>query len=123
MTILELNDLIDFAVNPKGGDPKIEGPALNTLLKTLATEFNKAAEASILEFVFETGFADAMVRTLGSRQVATYRTEQLQNVKDVIYRINDNIATLPFAVQTGDILTVTITRMTAGQGAIVSLEN
>ncbi|MGI4735247.1 MAG: hypothetical protein ACRYG7_08725 [Janthinobacterium lividum] len=161
MTTLELNDLIDLTVNPKGGGPKIKGPALNALLKTLATELNKAAEAalapdllealagtagapseankfvtaadprlitppadgSVLEFVFEAGFADAVIRTLGSRQAATYRTEKLQNVGDVTYRVNGNVATLPFAVQSGDTLAVTITRIAAVQGTIVSLES
>jgi hypothetical protein len=40
MTTRELSGLIDLVVNPKGGNPKITGPALNILLKSLANEFN-----------------------------------------------------------------------------------
>lgn len=81
------------------------------------------AIGSVLEFVFEAGFADAVVRTLGSRQAATYGTEQLQNVGTVTYRLNGSVATLPFVVHSGDSLAVTITRIAAGQGTIVSLES
>jgi hypothetical protein len=41
MTTQELNYLIDHAVNPVGGDPKIKGPALNTLLKSLVADLNE----------------------------------------------------------------------------------
>jgi hypothetical protein len=48
MTIQELDYLIDHAVNPIGGDPKIKGPALNALLKSLAAEFTTDAAGLVL---------------------------------------------------------------------------
>ena len=42
----ELNDFIDQAVNPYGGEPLIEGPAVNALLKRLTAEIVLASEAA-----------------------------------------------------------------------------
>lgn len=44
---MTIQDHIDQVVNPQGGDPKVKGPALNALLKSLATESaaNFAADA------------------------------------------------------------------------------
>jgi hypothetical protein len=39
MRIQEITDLIDQAINPIGGDPKIKGPGLNSLLKMMSAEF------------------------------------------------------------------------------------
>ncbi|MGI4735244.1 MAG: hypothetical protein ACRYG7_08710 [Janthinobacterium lividum] len=49
MTTQEINTLIDSAINPSGGDPKIAGPDLNALLKNLATEFNTYTTSSPTE--------------------------------------------------------------------------
>jgi hypothetical protein len=48
MTTQELNYLIDHAVNPVGMGPKIKGPVLNTLLKSLVVELNNSAKADLV---------------------------------------------------------------------------
>ena len=81
------------------------------------------AAGSVLEFVFEAEFADAVVRTMGQYQAGEYRTQELQNVATVAYKLNDETVTLPFAVNAGDTLAISITRNSANQTALVSLRN
>lgn len=79
---------------------------------------------SVLEFVFEAGFADSVVRTMGTRQAGTYTLQQRQNVSNVVYKVNNTeITQLPFQLKSGDTLELKITRTAAKQGAIVSLLN
>lgn len=77
---------------------------------------------SMVEFVFETGFADNVTRMMGIRQAGRYHTQQLQNVAQVTYLVNDVLAALPFSVSSGDTLEVRIVRSSAAEGAIVGLE-
>ncbi|MBX0293217.1 hypothetical protein K3G63_22420 [Hymenobacter sp. HSC-4F20] len=79
------------------------------------------ADSNQLEFVLEKGTADVVVRTMGSRQAATYLTQQLQNVGSVSYKVNGTPATLPLALAAGNTLEVSIQRADTTKSAIVTL--
>lgn len=82
------------------------------------------SDTSVLEFVFESGFADNVVRTMGIRQAGTYTTQQLQNVSKVMYKVNNlEIKQLPLEIISGSVLELIITRVTGNQAAIISLLN
>jgi hypothetical protein len=78
-------------------------------------------DSAALEFVFEAGFTDAVTRTMGPRQAATYQSEQQQNVANASYQLNGTAASLPLTVAAGDVLRIAITRNDPGVGAVVSL--
>lgn len=88
-----------------------------------ATTAGTIDASKMLEFVFEPHTANSMIRTLGSRQATTYRTQQLQNVTSVYYKINGETAQLPFAVAAGDTLEVGILPTNADQVSLLTLEN
>lgn len=136
---------IDATVSPFSGPPKTTNPGLNTLLRSLAQELvnspaahfadllgspadNAAlaaalatAGASVLEFVFEAGFADGLARTLGPRQAGTYASEQRQNVASASYQVNGVPRALPITLVNGDVLQVIVTRLDDAQPALLSL--
>jgi len=82
-----------------------------------------APASQVLEFVFETSFADEVTRTMGARQAGTYASEQRQNVASAAYYLNGRptATPLPLTLAAADVLTVRLVRTDAGQPAILSL--
>ena len=100
---------------------------LRQFLTSLVDELlDRTADAgtSILEFVFEADNANEITRTMGAYQAGEYRTDSLQNVTNVVYKINNAAtpAALPFILVAGDKLQVIITRSPT-QSASVILQN
>jgi hypothetical protein len=99
-----------------------DNPALGT---ALATAIRAAAPAPVVEVVFEAGFADAVGRTLGTRQAGTYAGEQRQNVNSVAYQINGvaqpPIQSQPLKLASGDVLQIAITRERPAEPAVLTL--
>jgi hypothetical protein len=128
---------IDFTLRQVGGGGGAAAPASfatlqgqptdnPTLVAALAAATKvAAAPAPVVEVVFEAGFADAVGRTLGTRQAGTYASEQRQNVNSVSYQIN-GVAQLPIQSQplklaSGDVLQIAITRERATEPAVLTL--
>lgn len=131
MALKNRADLIEklyAAVHINGVNGKTKAKDVRDFLELLVDEIinrSGSANTSVLEFVFEAGFADSMVRTIGIRQAGIYNTHGLSNIAKVTYKINNGaVKDQPqFTIVTGDKLELSITRLITNQGATVSLIN
>jgi hypothetical protein len=95
----------------------------DTILDERPAGQGAAAGSQVLEFVFETGFADEVTRTMGARQAGTYSNEQLNNVLGASYYLNGSTTPTrpPLTLAAADVLTVRLARQDASKAAVVSL--
>ncbi|MFD2788016.1 hypothetical protein [Hymenobacter rubripertinctus] len=119
---------VEAVIRPGGPDSaKITANDVRTAFGILIDEVlarsTQESTTSVLEFVFATDFGEQVRATIGNRQAGSYRLAATQNTTSINFVVNGNPTAAPINVQSGDELTVTVTRQSTTSGAIVTLES